>query len=67
MQLGTPEIISKSRRERLIMPKYCIHACVPVIWNNFLNETEKNILSQHFFQRKVKEKIFEFEEEPSFF
>ena len=47
--------------------KYCIHACVPVIWNNFLNETEKNILSQHFFKRKVKEKIFEFEEEPSFF
>ena len=42
--------------------KYCIHARRPVIWNSFLNETEKNILSQHFFKRKIKEKVFEFEE-----
>ena len=47
--------------------KYCIHARGPVIWNSFLNETEKNILSQHFFKRKIKEKIFEFEEELSYF
>ena len=47
--------------------KSCIHARGPVIWNNFLNETVKNILSQHFFKRKIKEKIFEFEEELSFF
>ena len=33
--------------------KYCIHARVPVIWNNFFNETEKNIQSQHFFKRKI--------------
>ena len=48
--------------------KYCTHARGPVIWNSFLNETEKkNILSQHSFKRKIKEKIFEFEEELSFF
>ena len=47
--------------------KYCIHARGPVIWNRFLNEIEKNILSQHFFKRKIKEKIIEFEEELSFF
>ena len=48
--------------------KYCIHARGSVIWNSFLNETEKkSILLQHFFKRKTKEKIFEFEEELSFF
>ena len=48
--------------------KYCLHACGPVIWNNSLNGTEKkNILSQHFFKRKIKKKIFEFEEELSIF
>ena len=69
MQLVTPGIISKSQKERLIMPNiaYCIHAGGPVIWNSFLNETEKNILSQHFFKHKIKEKIFEFEEELNFF
>ena len=66
MQLGAPGIISKSQRETNYA-KYCIHARGPVIWNSFLNETEKNILSQHFFRRKIKEKIFEFEEELSFF
>ena len=66
MKLGTPEIISKSQRET-DYAKYWIHARGPVIWNSFLNETEKNILSQHFFKRKMKEKIFEFEEELSFF
>ena len=39
----------------------------PVIWNNFLNETEKIILSQHLFKCKIREKIFESEEELSFF
>ena len=34
---------------------------------SFSNETEKNILLQHFFKCKIKEKIFEFEEELSFF
>ena len=47
--------------------KYCIHAHGPVIWNNFLNKTETNVLAQCFFKRKIKEKIFEFEEEVSFF
>ena len=44
-----------------------IYAHGPVIWNSFLNETEKNILSQYFFKCTIKEKIFAFEEEPSFF
>ena len=39
----------------------------PVIWNRFLNKTQKNILSEHFFKRKTKEKTFEFEEKLSFF
>ena len=47
--------------------KYCIHARGPVIWNSFLNETEKNILTQDFIKLKIKENIFEFEEELSFF
>ena len=42
--------------------KYCIHVRGPVIRNSFLNETEKIILSQHFFERKIKSKIIEFEE-----
>ena len=42
MQLGTLEIISKSQRERLIIyTKYCIQTRGSVIWNSFLNETEK--------------------------
>ena len=37
--------------------KYCILARGAVISNSFLSETEKkNILSQHFFKRKIKEK-----------
>ena len=74
MQLLTPEIIWKSHRERererereSNYAKYCIHAHGPVIWNNFLNKTETNVLAQCFFKRKIKEKIFEFEEEVSFF
>ena len=68
MHLGTPEIISKSQRETNYA-KYYIHASVSVIWNSFLNETakKKNILSQHFYKRKIKEKIFEFQEGLSFF
>ena len=49
------------------MPSNIFDARGPVIWNSFLNETEKSILSQHFFKRKIKEKIFKFEEELSFF
>ena len=68
MQLGTLEIISKSQRERLIIyTKYCIQTRGSVIWNSFLNETEKERLSQHFFKCKIKEKIFESEGELSFF
>ena len=67
MQLVTREIISKSQRETNYA-KYFIHARGPIIWNNFLNETEKkDILSQHFFKRKIKGTIFEFEQELSFF
>ena len=29
--------------------KYCFHARGPVIWNSFLNETEKSTLNQDFF------------------
>ena len=47
--------------------KYCIHPRGPITRNSFLNETEKNILLQQFFKRKIKEKMFEFEEELSFF
>ena len=46
--------------------KYCIHARGPVISNSFLSETERNIISQHFLKRKIKEKIFEIEDELSF-
>ena len=66
MQLGPPEIISKSQRETNYA-KYCIPARSPVIWSNFLNKTEKNILLQHFFKRKIKGNIFKFEEKLSFF
>ena len=47
--------------------KYCIHARDPVIWTSFLNETEKNVVFQHFFKRKITEKIFQFEEKLSLF
>ena len=40
MQLVTREIISKSQRETNYA-KYFIHARGPIIWNSFLNETEK--------------------------
>ena len=46
--------------------KYCINARGPVTWYNFLNESE-NKLSPNYFKRKIKEKIFEFEEEISLF
>ena len=35
--------------------KHFIYARGQVIWSSFLNETEKNILSQHFFKSKIKE------------
>ena len=44
MQLGTPDIISKSQRETNYA-KYCFHVCGPVIC----------VLSQHLFKRKTKE------------
>ena len=48
--------------------KNCIYARSSVIWNSFLNcNLRKNRLSQNFFKRKIKETIFEFEEELSFF
>ena len=55
------------RERKTTYAKYYIYARGPVIWSSFLNETEKNILLQHFFKRKIKGKIFEFEEEISFF
>ena len=73
MELGTPEIISNSQRETNYS-KYSIHAHGPVIWNIFLNKTEKIILSQHFFKCKIKnlkknlkKNLREFEEELSLF
>ena len=59
MQHGNPKTITN-------YAKYCINARDPIIWNSFLSETEKNILSQQFFKCKIKEKIFEFEEEFKF-
>ena len=47
--------------------KLCINTRGPIMWNSFLSETEKSILLQYFFKRKIKEMIFEFEEELSFF
>ena len=58
---------SKEPKRETNYAKYCIHARGPVIWNTFLNETEKNILTQDFIKLKIKENIFEFEEELSFF
>ena len=46
--------------------KYCINARGQVMWNSFWNDI-KNILSQDFFKLKIKEKIFEYGEELSFF
>ena len=69
MELGTLEIISNSQRETNYS-KYCIHAHGPVIWNIFLNKTEKIILSQRFFKCKIKnlkKNLREFEEELSLF
>ena len=43
--------------------KYWIHVRGTVIWNSFLN----SILCQHFFKHKIREKIFEFEKELTFF
>ena len=67
MQLITLQNNFKEPKRETNYAKYCIHAPGPVIWNSFLNKTEKNILSQHFFKNKIKEKIFEFKEELSFF
>ena len=53
MQLVTPEIISKRQRETLTMSNIAF-MCVVL---------KKKILPQHFFKGKIKEKIFEFEEE----
>ena len=36
--------------------------CGPIIWNSFLNDIEKQLLSEYLFKRKIKEKIFEFED-----
>ena len=47
----------KEPKRETIYAKYCIHSHGPVIWNSFLNETAKNILSQHFFKLIIKGKI----------
>ena len=58
---------SKETKRETNYTKYCIHARDSVIWISFLNETEKNVVSQHFFKRKITEKIFQFEEKLSLF
>ena len=40
MQLGTPEIISKSQRERLIVSNIAFMSAVRLFGTVFLNETE---------------------------
>ena len=67
MQLGIPKKISKSQRERLIMPNIAFMCTVGLAGTAFQMKLNKKILSHHFFQRKIKVKIFEFEEELSFF
>ena len=36
------------------------------MWNKFLSETEKKILSQQLFKRKIKENTLEFAKELNF-
>ena len=36
------------------------------MWNQFLSETEKKILSQQLFKRKIKENTLEFAKELNF-
>ena len=45
MQLITLQNNFKEPKRETNYAKYCIHAPGPVIWNSFLNKTEKNIIS----------------------
>ena len=67
MHLGNPEIISKKQKERLIMPNITFMRAVRLFGTALKMKLKKNMPSQHFFKRKIKLKIFEFEEELSFF
>ena len=68
MHLGNPEIISKKQKERLIMPNITFMPAVRLFGTALkMKLKKKNMLTQHFFKRKIKLKIFEFEEELSFF
>ena len=69
MQLGTSELPSISERERLIMSNIAFMCAVQLSGTGFQMKLKRtyylsiNINSK----RKIKEKVFEFEEELSFF
>ena len=46
---------SKESKRDTNYAKYYFHARGPVIWNSFLNETEKSTLNHDFFQCKIKD------------
>ena len=39
----------------------------PAIWNNFVANTEKELESSSLFKSKIKTKLFEFQNEVTFF
>ena len=43
--------------------KYCISVQGPKLWNDFLQKEEKEIQSYSVFQKTVKSKLFETENE----
>ena len=47
--------------------KYCISVRGPKLWNDFLQNEEKEIRSYSFFQKTVKSKLIETENEVTYF
>lgn len=57
---------SKDPKRGTNYDKYYINARDTIMWNQFLSETEKKILSQQLFKRKIKENTLEFAKELNF-
>ena len=54
-------------KTRLLQSRFRISIRGPVIWNNFVANTEKELESSSLFKLKVKTKPLDFENELTFF
>ena len=55
------------KKHSLKSSQFAVSYCGPKLWNEFLNNEEKNIESQIVFQKRLKSKLLDMENELSYF